>query len=81
MAEALDECSLVDTVDQGKVGRMGLDFAAVRAEIDPIDGWREDVAGFQPRLDVETEVECEMIEVLASTPREGLSIAARGKEG
>lgn len=68
-------------MDQDKVETMGFDFAVVIAEKNPIDGLHGSVVGFQTELDVETDVECEMIEGLASTSREGLLVAAQGKEG
>ena len=72
---------MVDIVDQYKVGRIGLDLAVLGDEMDPIDGLREVVAGYQTELDVEIDVKREMIEVLASTPLGGLLVAAQGKEG
>lgn len=71
----------MDTVDRCKIGRIGLDLAAVGDVMDPIDDLRGVVADFQTELDVEIDVEREVIEVLASTPWGGPLVAAQGKEG
>lgn len=55
----------MDVVDRDEVGRMEFDFAAVKTEMDPIDGLREVAAEFQTGIDVEIEVESETTEVLA----------------
>lgn len=72
----------MDIVDRDKAGRVGFDLVAVGAEMDPIDGLRGGVAGFQTGPGVETDAEREMIdEVLVPTAWQGLLVAVRGKEG